>query len=90
VPRNSMEWQTVHARRRAMQRHGVKLNRNRLGEIVAQIRKTRAAFLARLSRRITVWRVESDGREMVAFYDSVRHTVATLLTVGQWERRPGP
>ena len=69
----------IHAKRRALQRHGVDINRATLRDIVAQIQSGRARFLGRDSLRTSRWRVAAAGRPMTVVYDRERKTVVTVL-----------
>ena len=71
--------QRRHAKRRAMERYNVQLNRGQLKEIVGLIHTQKAKFIVRGSHRITFWSVPYNGTKMIAIYDSTRHTVVTFL-----------
>lgn len=71
--------QTAHAKRRAQERHGLKLNKFALREIVRQIQQNKAKFIESQSHRVKKFLVTVEGREMLAVYDNKSHTVVTFL-----------
>lgn len=76
--------QEIHARRRAMSRFGLTFGRGRQTEAIRQIQSGKAKFLERQSNRVSIWEVEVEGTKMIAVYDGLRHTIATVLTPEQW------
>lgn len=74
--------QRIHAKRRAEERFGLKLNRDDYRELVLKIRGGKAEFLGRESLRLTHWAVEWSGQSMHAVYDSKRHNVVTVMYPG--------
>ena len=72
--------QTRHAKYRAYQRFSVALTDDDIASIIASIQSGDAVFVARESKRVTVFEVEANDRKMFAVYDTKRHTIATFLT----------
>lgn len=71
--------QRIHAKRRAQQRYGLTLNRQQMRELVAQIQNGKGIFLERQSLRVTLWRVEFEGRKCKVVYDSRRGVIVSFL-----------
>lgn len=89
VPRRAKKVnQLEHARRRALERHGLVLTKAMRHTIIESIRCGRAYFLGRQSRRVTGWEVEVEGKRVTVLYDSLRHSLITFLPEGAkwgWE-----
>ncbi len=77
-PRGTTIEKRAHAKRRALERHGVSLNRFDLLAIREMIDKSKAKFIERQSADRTVWLINYKDVEMVGIY-SRRH--GTLVTV---------
>lgn len=73
--------QRIHAKRRALERHGLQLNRFDLFEMVKLIQGQKAEFVERQSLRVTVWRVPWGDRKLKVVYDKVRKNIVTVLPV---------
>ena len=71
--------QNRHAKRRALERYGLKLTTPALKKIVAQIRNGQAAFVESQSNRVKKFLVIVEGKEILVVYDNKRHTVVTFL-----------
>jgi hypothetical protein len=69
--------QKRHAKRRALERHG--LSDVSLKKIVADIQRGKAQFVERQSLRVTKWLVTVGGKQVLVVYDNKSHTVATFL-----------
>lgn len=69
----------LHAKRRAMQRYGLDLNKSLHKQLAQAIRDGHATFVKRRSRTRTVWLVELEGRKIRAVYDSNQHNLVTVL-----------
>ena len=50
-------FQREHAKRRALQRYSLILNRQDLDDIVSKIKSRDAEFVERQSNRVTIWRL---------------------------------
>lgn len=72
--------QTRHAKRRAIQRFGAALTATDIRSIVASIQSGAARFHLRQSNRVSLFEVRHSDRDMLAVYDSKRHTIITFLT----------
>ena len=76
-----------HSKLRALQRHGLGLNRDDLRRMREMIQTGKATFLYRKSNRLTVFRlvleqdtgVETISTDLVVYYDSGAHEIATVL-----------
>jgi hypothetical protein len=77
-PRGTTVEKRAHAKRRALERHGVNLNKADLLAIREMIDKSKAKFIERQSADRTVWLINYKDAEMVGIY-SRRH--GTLVTV---------
>ena len=71
--------QREHAKKRALERYGLDLNRHAYREAVLAIQKGTAKLLKRQSRRVTIWAVKVQGRMCKVVYDSQRKTIVTFL-----------
>lgn len=72
--------QRSHARKRALQRFDVQLNRHQLQALVTQIQNGFATLVERQSLRVSVWRITlEDGRRPHVVYDKQRKTIVTFL-----------
>ncbi len=71
----------VHAKKRALERFGVTLNRHQLRSVVESIRSGRALFLERQSLARTLWLVDLLGQPARAVYGKSRGEIVTFLPV---------
>lgn len=71
--------QRAHAKRRALQRYSLILNRQDLDDIVSKIKSRDAEFVERQSNRVTIWRLSFKETLIRVVYDSLRHTIVTFL-----------
>lgn len=69
----------IHAKRRAAERFGLDLNREKLQAIVKEIQSGTADFVDRQSCTVTRYRVVVDGVPVIAVYDKKRKAVRTVL-----------
>ena len=69
----------AHARRRALERYGIELTREKQNAIVRAIQKGQGLFLRRQSLRVTEWNVAFEGKELRVIYDGKRKTLITCL-----------
>lgn len=75
--RNKIYDQRAHAKRRALERYGLTLNRHELEEMNAKAR--RAQVLERQSQRVTVRAIQVGPVYIPVVYDQVRGTIVTFL-----------
>ena len=68
-----------HAKQRALERFDLVLSDEDIRDICFLIRKRRAEFIDRQSRRITRWKVFVKKIMVVVVYDSNRQTIITFL-----------
>jgi hypothetical protein len=66
-----------HTKRRALQRHGLTLNRHDLRELASLART--GIHLDRRSNRVSKKRIEFRGRTLDVVYDHDRKTIVTVL-----------
>jgi hypothetical protein len=71
--------QVIHAKRRALERYGLSLNRKSYGELVKIIQSGKALFLERQSNRISIFSLTYQEKQLKCVYDSHRHKIVTLL-----------
>lgn len=76
---SKLKSERIHAKRRALERFGLELNRQDLRSIVDIIQKQQARFIERQSLRVTIWEVMYSGQLMRAVYDSKRKAVVSFL-----------
>ena len=79
MARSKKKAQNIHAKRRAIERYGLSLNKFALKEMVRQIQSGKAQFLERSSIRVTKWLVKHEGQMIPVVYDNKSHTVVTFL-----------
>lgn len=66
----------AHAKKRCLERFGFAFNTQRAK---SDIQSGAAEFLFRESRRLTHWVVKQRGQSMRVVYDSIRHSIVTVL-----------
>lgn len=73
--------QNLHAKRRAEQRFGVKLNKIDIRQIVTNIQEKRdcVSFVKKLSNRLSVWKVKFNEQEAFALFDKSRKNIVTFM-----------
>lgn len=71
--------QRIHARRRALERYELDLNRHDLREVVESIQAGKATFVRRQSLRVSIWEVTVKGQACRVVYDKLRKTIVTFL-----------
>ena len=62
-----------------MQRYGLKMNREQRLALIEQIQAGKWEFVWRESYRVTHWRIEYEGVQMVVVYDGKRNQLVTVL-----------
>ena len=78
--------QRAHAKRRALERYGLDINRRRMKEIVVLLQAGLAEFLERQSCRISLWKMNIDGVDVRVVYDNKRKTIVSFLPLeDQWK-----
>lgn len=80
----------LHAKKRAKERFGFELNRDKHRDIVSMIQGNSAKFVEKQSNRVSVWDVEYHGILMRVVYDKSRGQIITLLHkdgyLSPWEK----
>lgn len=79
--KNKAEAQNRHAKRRAMERYEIDLNRHKRLEIVHMIQTGKAQLVRKQSHRVTIFSLQYEGKEVVVVYDGQRKTLATFLPI---------
>lgn len=77
--RTKSELQREHAKKRAMERYGLTLNREQYGELVKKIQRGNARLMQKQSLRVSVWEIEIRGFKVLVVYDKKRHNIVTFL-----------
>lgn len=76
---NKKAAQVRHAKRRANERFGMRLDNNSMIEIAKMIQRGEGAFVEKQSQRIAVWDVMWQGNPMRVVYDKLRKTPVTFM-----------
>lgn len=76
---NKSAAQRAHAKRRALERYGLEINRHQMREIVKQIQSGKAKHLLTQSNRTSVKLVSFNNTELIAVYDKLRKNIVTFL-----------
>jgi len=71
--------QRAHARRRALERYGIVLNKEARRAMVEAVRSGRARLVHRRSNRVATYEIEWEGRTVLLSYDRKRGTIVTFL-----------
>lgn len=71
--------QTIHAKKRALERYGVELSTHDIKNMVDIIKKGQATFLEKQSDRISVFEVAYLDKAFKVCYDRKRKSIATCL-----------
>lgn len=71
-----------HAIRRAYERLDIILDYDKA---VSDIQRKKGKFIKKQTNRVTVWKLEQDGKEFYACYDKQRKTIATVLEEEPWD-----
>jgi hypothetical protein len=81
--RSKGDCQTVHAKRRGLERYQIEATENDLRHIVNLIQKNKATFVSRQSLRVSIWDVGVDfgtgDKTVRVVYDRDRKTIVTFL-----------
>jgi hypothetical protein len=73
-----------HAQRRAKERYGIELNKDRYMQLCTQVKDGKGQYLGKQSLRLSVWRIDAQddsGKAVrpVVIYDKQRHRIVTFL-----------
>lgn len=71
--------QNMHAKKRALERYGIDLNRHKRQEIINKIQDGIAILVRKQSHRIFIFSLKFEGQEVVVVYDRLRKTLASFL-----------
>ena len=75
--------QLQHAWKRLLGRFGIALHLTEIEQIVTNIQHNQYPLLTKQSRRVSVFQVTIEGRELAAVYDRDRHAIMTFLPL-EW------
>jgi len=77
--------QRIHARRRAAERYGITLDSELRNALIAEIQRGVTTIMFRQSLRVSIHRVDLDGRVYRVVYDKRRKELVTFLPLdGDW------
>jgi len=71
--------QTIHAKRRAIERYGLKLNKRNIMDIVKKIINNQAIFVEKQSCSRSIFMVEFSGHQLKVVYDKTRKSLRSIL-----------
>lgn len=69
----------IHAKRRALDRYGVALNRFQLKDLVDCIKEGNGRYIKHHSKRVSEWELKYEGKTFRVLYDTSRHEIITFL-----------
>lgn len=69
----------IHARKRALERYNLEVDRKLLNWFAGQIKSNKAIFFRRKSNRVTNWIVKYNNENYLVSYDKQRKTIITFL-----------
>lgn len=78
--------QRIHAKKRALERFDLDLNRDDLNKIKYLIQNKKTLMLERSSLRVTIHRVDYKGKRMRVVYDKLRKNIVTFLPMEDHEQ----
>lgn len=86
-PRTKASAQYLHAKKRALERYGIELTKDRYRALCQDIRLGAGTCLGRQSLRVSVWRITVFMQEKPSVicnvvYDTSRGTIVTFLPPG--------
>jgi hypothetical protein len=86
APRSKASAQYLHAKKRALERYGLELNKDSYRGLCKMIQDNQGRCLGKQSLRLSVWALDLDvGSEIITcnvVYDKERHTIVTFLPPG--------
>ena len=71
--------QRIHAKKRASERYGLKINREIIKQCIQMIQNGEAKFLCKSSNTRTLFELTLEGKRVKVVYDKVRKNIATFL-----------
>ena len=71
--------QRIHAKRRALQRYDISLNREDLEKIIQLIQTGKGRCIEKQSNTRTIFIVEYKGKDCKVVYDKLRKNICTFL-----------
>lgn len=69
----------IHAKKRALERYNLEVDRKLLNWFAEQIKNNKAIFFRRRSNRVTNWIVRYKEQDYLVSYDKQRKTIITFL-----------
>lgn len=79
IRKSKKKCEEIHAIKRCGQRFNIDLTPKQLRTITQGIGGKNSKFIKRLSLRVTAWQTNINGNDMIALYDTKRHTIVTFL-----------
>lgn len=76
---NKNQYLTHHAKVRAYERYGIRLNRESYRELCGQIKRGASEFVSKTSNDRSVHRVELDGVKLNVVWSKKRRRIITVL-----------
>jgi hypothetical protein len=77
---NKKKNETIHAKKRAKERYGIKLNHRVRTNIISSIQNGKSLWVKKLTNRITEHTlITEDGTKIRVLYDKYRHNIVTFL-----------
>jgi hypothetical protein len=73
--------QSIHARKRFIQRYAIDFTKSMEQEVIAEIRCGRAPLFDKQSLRVSIYDVYYKGSVMRVVYDKKRNVIVTVLPV---------
>lgn len=73
-----------HAKMRAFQRFGIRLDENTHNQIIKKIQKGEAQFIEKQSNRISLFWVDYNEMKLKIVYDKERKLIVTVMGREEW------
>lgn len=92
MKKSKSQAQRIHAKRRALQRYDLALNREQLDALVKRIQTgDNVTFVLKQSNRISHYELEIEGKKVRVVYDRERHNIVTFLPpIPPWDIQRDP
>lgn len=71
--------QRIHAKRRALERYDLDLNRHQMDELVRMIQRGQGRLLEKQSLRVSTFELNAFDKILYVVYDKHRKTIVTFL-----------
>jgi hypothetical protein len=87
---NKIHAERIHAKRRALERYNLGLNREQLNELTQMIQQGKSRFLEKQSLRVSIHELQAFDRTLYVVYDKNRKTIITFLPLQYIENLETP